>query len=377
MTDASYRCRILLFLLLAAIPAAAQDVLTLGTGAAPGGGAAVVPVSILDHTGTPLGADAGTGNRIQGVGFKVMFSTDLVSSVSFTRAGVMASPAPLFELMLQGPGYMSYLVSFTESTSPIPFTPDAAAPGDLIGRLTVNLQPSAPIGGVVILQFDPPSAILSNQAGTVRETVALGTLALVNGSVTVNTSPAAPSNLVAAAVTTSQVSVAWTGVGGADHYEIWRRSNGGSFAVVGTSFAPSFSDSTVVAGTTYLYRARAVDSGGNGSAFSNVDAATTVIFTDDPLVAQTTIVKLVHFMELRTAVNAFRVTGGLLPLPADPTLALGQNVRAQHITDLRTGLDEARSANGLGALTYTDSPLTPGTTVIKATHVVQLRNGVK
>jgi hypothetical protein len=207
--------------------------------------------------------------------------------------------------------------------------------------------------------------------------VALGILVLLNGSVTVNTSPIAPSTLVATAVTASQVNVTWLPASGADHCEVWRRSGGGPFVVIGTPAVPSFSDSSVSAGTTYLYRARTVDSGGNGSAFTNIDPATTVIFTDDPLVAQTTMVKAVHFSELRTAVNAFRAAGSLPPMASDSTVGGGLTVLAHHITDLRTALDQARSANGLGALAYTDSTLTPGTTVIKVVHLQELRNGVK
>ncbi len=362
-------------LLLGATLIRAQDVLTLGTGSAPAGGVASIPVSILDRTGTPLGADAGTGNRIQGIAFKVLFPTDTVASISFARAGVTASLTPLFETALQGAGMSSYIVVFDEATNPIPFTPNAVVPGNLIGTLTVTLQPQAVASATAVLQLDPPSSILSNQGGTVRETVALANLVLVNGSVTVTVST--PTGLTATATTTSQVSVNWNAVPNANHYEVWRSFDGGAFALAGSPASATFSDTSVVPGKTYLYHVRAVDGGGGMSPFSSLDPATTILFTDDPLVAQTTSIKLVHITQLRDAVNAFRASASIAPLAADPTLALGAAVRASHITDLRTALNQARTAIGLNALTFTDATLTPGTTLIKAIHLQELRNGVK
>ena len=55
-----------------------------------------------------------------------------------------------------------------------------------------------------------------------------------------------------------------------------------------------------------LYRVRGVDANNNVSAYSNVDLATTILFTNDPLIAGVTVVKAQHFTELRSAVNAVR-----------------------------------------------------------------------
>ena len=53
----------LLWILFAVFTASAQDVITVGTGSAPAGGVASVPVYVLDRSGTPLGSDAGTGGE--------------------------------------------------------------------------------------------------------------------------------------------------------------------------------------------------------------------------------------------------------------------------------------------------------------------------
>jgi RHS repeat-associated protein len=105
--------------------------------------------------------------------------------------------------------------------------------------------------------------------------------------------------------------------------------------------------------------------GSGGSAFS---------FADDPLVAGTTNVKAVHLTELRTAVNQARAHAGLAAASwAEGITAGTTTIKASHITELRARLDEARSALGLAAASYTDPTLTAGTTTIKAAHVQELR----
>ena len=113
------------------------------------------------------------------------------------------------------------------------------------------------------------------------------------------------------------------------------------------------------------------------SSFSSVDAATTIFFTDDPLAGGATPVRVVHFSELRDAVNAFRRTAGLAPLPPDATVSAGAVVQARHVEELRSGLGEARATAGLSPLDLTDPTLTAGVTRITTQHVQELRSGVK
>lgn len=366
-------------LLCTAAVVCAQDVVTLGSASGAAGTVISVPVFVRDVSGTALGVDAGAGMRIQGFAFKVTFPAEVVESVAFTRSGVTASLTPLFETTLQGSEYCAFVASFNAGSNPIPFVSNATAPGDQIGTLQVLLQATASVGSTGTLTLHPPSAILSNQAGTASETVAQGTLALVNGTVTVNAVDplGAPGSFLATAISTSQVNLSWTAVGGADHYQVWRSANGGPFVAIGTPPGTTHSDGSLAAGTTYLYRVRAVGGSGGVSPFSSIDPATTILFADDPLVMTATLVKLIHFSELRTAVNAFRAAAKLAPLPPDPTVAAGATVSAQHIRDLRTGLDQARTAAGLTSLTLTDPTLTAGSTLIRAAHVQELREGVK
>jgi len=103
----------------------------------------------------------------------------------------------------------------------------------------------------------------------------------------------------------------------------------------------------------------------------------TTTFTDNPLVARTTVVKAVHITELRTAVNAARTRNGLAATAwTDPTLTPGTTViKAVHITELRAALNAVYTKLGRTLPSYTDPTLTAGTTS-KAAHVQELRNAV-
>src|SRR5205085_2207295 len=106
-------------------------------------------------------------------------------------------------------------------------------------------------------------------------------------------------------------------------------------------------------------------------AYSAPDVATTVVFTDDPL-APGTVVKTDYITQLRTAVNAARVLSGLGAFSfSDDAI-----IRALHVTQLRNVLEDARSRLSLRPVAYIES-IVAGTTVIKAVHFNELRNGVK
>jgi hypothetical protein len=187
--------------------------------------------------------------------------------------------------------------------------------------------------------------------------------------------PSTPTGVIATATTLSNVNVSWTPVGGLT-YEVVRAS-AGPYATLTTNAANPYPDGTVTAGTSYVYKVRAIDASLRVSPFSTPDAATTKFFLDDPLVVQGTTMKAQHIIELRQAVNMLRTAaslgGGSFTDPA-PT---GLFVQKLHIDQLRTALDQARSALGLPAIGYTDPTINAASTLIKAAHIVDLRNGVK
>lgn len=174
-------------LLVSATPVAAQvrDVITVGTVTA-NSATVTVPVSIRDLSGTPLGVDQPAGSRIQAYSIKVDYApTPAVQSIVFQRAGITAGLTPSFQASPAVPGSVTLINSFAEGTDPIPFTLDAAAPGNRIGELVVTLAPGVTPGTVISLSLDATLTQLSNQGGTTSETVALNTLSLVGGSITV------------------------------------------------------------------------------------------------------------------------------------------------------------------------------------------------
>jgi len=94
---------------------------------------------------------------------------------------------------------------------------------------------------------------------------------------TTQPTPAAPSNLTAAAVSSSAINLAWTdnatNEGG---FKVERSTNGVNFTQIASLAANvvSYSNTGLAAGTTYTYRVRAYE-GPNHSAFSNTASATT------------------------------------------------------------------------------------------------------
>ncbi|HYS52219.1 MAG TPA: hypothetical protein VER58_00475 [Thermoanaerobaculia bacterium] len=101
-----------------------------------------------------------------------------------------------------------------------------------------------------------------------------------------------------------------------------------------------------------------------------------MVFTDDPVVAASTIIKAVHLTELRTAVNAVRAAAGLSAATFTDTLTADVFIKVVHITELRSNLDEARASLGLAAMLYTGPTLAAGDTVMAA-HIQDLRAGVR
>lgn len=198
---------------------------------------------------------------------------------------------------------------------------------------------------------------------------------LTNGF-TYNTALAQPTDFSALGVSSTSVGTNWTPVSGATGYVLYRRSaaTAGSFVSVGTPAAPPYTDTTASPNQAYQYRVRATNAS-TQSTDSPADIATTVVFTDDPLVAGTTPVKAVHLAELRTAVDALRalvaLAGGTYTDPA----TTGTPITATQINELRTALDGARTLLSLPVGNYTDT-LTAGVTV-KAAHFQEIRFRVK
>ena len=101
------------------------------------------------------------------------------------------------------------------------------------------------------------------------------------------------------------------------------------------------------------------------------------LFTDDPLIQYSTVVKAQHILELRTAIGTLRSVAGLTAPVWTNTVTVGVVARAVDVQEMRTQLDPALTALGYSTSSYTDPTLTPGVTLIKKVHIDELRNRVK
>lgn len=196
------------------------------------------------------------------------------------------------------------------------------------------------------------------------------------------TAPTAPT-IVSATPAATSVSLTWTASTGSAtiSYQVQRSALlSGGFANVGsTTTGTSFTDTTALGGTAYLYRV--VASNACGSATSTNVLATTVIYTNT-ITAGTSIIQAVDINEMRNAVDAVRTLDGIGPgaytygSGTPQRIAAGTVVHAADINELRTNLNTAW--NGLfGATpTYTNT-ITAGVSVIQALDFNEIRNLMK
>ena len=112
----------------------------------------------------------------------------------------------------------------------------------------------------------------------------------------------------------------------------------------------------------------------NAAIYSCVSSA----FTDAPLVAQSTGIRRIHIVELRSRIDSLRILNGLAPFSwTDPTILAGTTpLRAAHITEMRTALAAVYAALGLAGPSYTDPGLAAGT-VVTTSHVAEVRAAVE
>lgn len=206
-----------------------------------------------------------------------------------------------------------------------------------------------------------------SQVVTITDTVTTSN----TGSRGIAVGPATPTGVAATASSTAQVNVTWNNASGATQFQVWRGNS-----LLTTTGLLNFTDNTVSAGTSYVYKVRALDAASRPSSYSTPDVATTIVFTDDPVVAATTAIKATHVTQLRTAVNAMRTAAGLGAASFTDVSLAGVKVKAVHIQELRTALAAARSVFGLPS-TFTDPTLTATTSTVRGVHVQELRAGVK
>jgi fibronectin type 3 domain-containing protein len=84
---------------------------------------------------------------------------------------------------------------------------------------------------------------------------------------------AAPATINVTSTSNTQISVSWAASTGANGYRVERASTkAGTYALVASPTTNSFTDTTVTTGKSYVYRVRAVDSGGAVSPYGAAQA---------------------------------------------------------------------------------------------------------
>jgi hypothetical protein len=199
-----------------------------------------------------------------------------------------------------------------------------------------------------------------------------------NGSAWLNATSTLPSivSFASTATTLTTAQLVWSGTGGAFGFDLERKPVGGTFSVVASSPVSPQSDSSLTSGATYVYRVRAKNPlGVSGWSY---DASTLVVFSHDPIVVGDIVLES-DISQIRTAINQFRANVGLSAASfTDTPLVAGTTViKVPHVMQLRSALDAARGAASVPALNYTDLTITVATTTVKAAHIQELREGIK
>lgn len=100
------------------------------------------------------------------------------------------------------------------------------------------------------------------------------------------------------------------------------------------------------------------------------------VWTDPTITAGQTLIRSIHFTELRNVINNLRQFRNLSTCSWTDTLTAGSTmIRKIHLDEMRQCLDGALFVVGesTGPATWTDGTITPGSTIIRAVHINELR----
>jgi hypothetical protein len=131
----------------------------------------------------------------------------------------------------------------------------------------------------------------------------------------------------------------------------------------------------VTEGITYYLVVRAYNAAGDFSPPSN-EVRRLGLFSDDPLTPGLHVMRLAHLTELRARVDALRAARSLPAMPWTPVAAGATVIRAGDIGELRSALNAVYLALGRTPPFYTDPVIAPASTMLKATHIKELRAAV-
>jgi len=175
-----------------------------------------------------------------------------------------------------------------------------------------------------------------------------------------------PSDLVATATGTNRVQITWAGTG-VDFYDVYRWGTG----IIARTDQTTFEDAGVLPGNSYFYQVRAATNGYT-SEYSNPDVATTVSFSDEPLVPGM-VIRALHWNELARAIDIVRGSIGL-PQYGLGSVSAGTTITASHVQTLQVELCETLLSASVACTRNLD--VFSGHTM-KASHIQELRDLIR
>lgn len=392
--------RLLKFMSVAAIgiglmaPAAmAQDFLQVGnttctTGTA--GSTVTIPVFIRDIAGTPLGVDRTTANRISGISFNVTPTNPSAIAVDGTgklqvtvaAAGVTTGITPTFSNVPRTGTTFGYIVTYDVAT-PIPFTSNAASPGDLVANVTITLAATAAPGTRIDLVVNPSNAVTSlvNADSSISETTTNGGLSVVSGCIQIPalsvalspTNPAVPVGgtttetvtIGAAQATTTTVTLTSSNPAAATvpaNVTIPAGATSATFSITGVAPGTSTITATLPAGV----------GGSSATATATVSANPTISFTPPaPTIPSgstaTETVTISAAQGTPTTVTLASSNTAVATVPASVTIPAGSTTATFGITGVAAGTATITgtlpAANGGGTATATATVTAPNPTI--------------
>ena len=187
-----------------------------------------------------------------------------------------------------------------------------------------------------------------------------------------------PTGLVATGIATGTVQITWNAPDPAiarTSYRLRvRATSAGTWTELANTTLTSFSHGNLTSATVYQYDVVTTDVAENVSA-AITDYAMTFLFTDQPVIAGSTI-RGVHIGELREAADRWRTFAGLTPAFGSYSPATG-TVAATDVLDLVTALNGARTQIGLSSFSYTGVGAPYVAVTVDHRHIQQLRDVVR
>ncbi|MBM3242358.1 choice-of-anchor D domain-containing protein, partial [Candidatus Poribacteria bacterium] len=162
-----------------------QDVITLDNAEGMPGAEVRIPLYIQDVNDTPLDAD-NANNKIAAWTLQFSADNEYYQITGVERVGITTGLTPYLEQFDNGNNTWTVIYNTSAGNPPPAFTLDKPAPGDLIGQLVVKIADTEVDEDTPVpVEIMSTTTMLSNETGTVGESVSGGTLQLVGGTLTI------------------------------------------------------------------------------------------------------------------------------------------------------------------------------------------------